>query len=236
MIVISIIGFLFCLLRPFYPTNTSIVGKAFHWTVLPTLGVKVKIFDKNKFENFSYPAVFISNHQDNLDAFILGGFVPKKTVSIGKKIIKYFPFFGQLYWLSGNILIDRKRTKRALGTMKEVADKMRERGTSVWIMPEGTRSRGKGLQRFKKGAFHLAIQTGYPIIPVSLNNYSQNINFNRAVSTSVYVKIHDPIIVEKDENPERDKVEELMTKAYNEIRNGIEWLDKKVQEDNETLS
>ncbi|MCR9205963.1 MAG: 1-acyl-sn-glycerol-3-phosphate acyltransferase, partial [Halobacteriovoraceae bacterium] len=154
------------------------MGRFLHWGVTRAAGLKVKVFNREKLKSFDGPVVFISNHQDNFDAFIIGGFVPQKTVSIGKKVIKYFPLFGQIYWLSGNILIDRKRKKRALGTMKQAADQMNEKGINVWVMPEGTRSRGKGLQSLKKGAFHLAIQTGYPVVPVSLSNYAQILNLN----------------------------------------------------------
>ncbi len=63
------------------------------------------------------------------------------------------PLFGQLYWLSGNILIDRKNRTRAFETMAETARKIKEKCLSVWIFPEGTRSRGRGLLPFKLGHF-----------------------------------------------------------------------------------
>lgn len=194
-------------------------------------GLKVKVFNREKLKAFDGPVVLISNHQDNFDAFIIGGFVPKKTVSVGKKVIKYFPLFGQIYWLSGNILIDRKRKKRALGTMKQAADQMSERGINVWVMPEGTRSRGKGLQSFKKGAFHLAIQTGYPIVPVSISNYAQILNLNGLKATPVYVKVHEPIPVDKEEIPDRESVAALVDKAHAELKSGIDELDALIAEE-----
>lgn len=50
---------------------------------------------------------------------------------------------------------------------------MKERGTSLWMFPEGTRSMraSSDLLPFKKGAFHLAVQAGVPIVPVVCENY-----------------------------------------------------------------
>jgi 1-acyl-sn-glycerol-3-phosphate acyltransferase len=198
---------------------------------MPLAGLKLKVINRERLKQFDGPVVLISNHQDNFDAFIIGGFVPKKTVSIGKKVIKYFPLFGQIYWLSGNILIDRKRKKRALGTMKQAADQMNEKGINVWVMPEGTRSRGKGLQSFKKGAFHLALQTGYPIVPVSISNYAQILQLNSFKGTPVYVKVHDPIPVTKEEIPDRDSVAALVEKSHKELKAGVDELDQMIKEE-----
>lgn len=133
---------------------------------------------------------------------MIGTFVPKKTVSVGKKIIRWFPFFGQIYWLSGNILIDRKRKKKALGAMKQAGDKMMERGIKVWIMPEGTRSKGRGLLPFKKGAFHLAKQTNLPVIPVVLSHYANRIDLNSFKKTPILAKVCPPIDSKEFDSPE----------------------------------
>lgn len=229
--MISILGLTICLLRPFNADNTRILGRVYHWGIARFAGLKLKVIGREKLQNIEGPVVFISNHQNNFDAFVIGGFVPKKTVSIGKKVIRLFPFFGQIYWLCGNILIDRKRKKRALGTMKQAADQMREKGINVWVMPEGTRSKGKGLLPFKKGAFHLALQTGYPIIPISISNYGMILDLNRISGTPVYVEIHEPIPVEKEELPNRESVNALMEKSYNALKAGIEGLDNQIKAD-----
>ena len=75
-------------------------------------------------------------------------------MSIGKKSILWMPLFGQIYWLSGNILIDRANRARAFETLAQTAVKIKEKCLSIWIFPEGTRSRGRGLLPFKAGAFH----------------------------------------------------------------------------------
>jgi 1-acyl-sn-glycerol-3-phosphate acyltransferase len=68
------------------------------------------------------------------------------------------PVFGQLYWLTGNLLIDRNNRAKAHGTIAEVVNAFKKRNISFWMFPEGTRSRGRGLLPFKTGAFHAALR------------------------------------------------------------------------------
>lgn len=193
MVIVSILGSVVCFARPFEENNTYLLGRAYGRILLPLNGLSLKVLNKEIFDQVPGPAVLISNHQNNFDAFVIGTFVPKKTVSVGKKIIRWFPFFGQIYWLSGNILIDRKRKKKALGAMKQAGDRMKERGIKVWIMPEGTRSKGRGLLPFKKGAFHLAKQTNLPVIPVVLSHYANRIDLNSLKKTPIFAKVCEPI-------------------------------------------
>ncbi|MCV5373396.1 1-acyl-sn-glycerol-3-phosphate acyltransferase, partial [Escherichia coli] len=51
--------------------------------------------------------VYIANHQNNWDMFTVSAAVTPKVVTVGKTSLAWMPLFGQLYWLTGNILIDR---------------------------------------------------------------------------------------------------------------------------------
>lgn len=75
--------------------------------------------------------------------------------------------------LSGAIFIDRKNNARAIASVAAAGQTMKDRGTSVWVFPEGTRTLGEksDMLQFKKGAFHLAVQAGVPITPVICENY-----------------------------------------------------------------
>lgn len=74
--------------------------------------------------------------------------------------------FGQIYWITGNILIDRANRSKAVNTISQVVDKIKERAVSIWMFPEGTRSRGRGLLPFKTGAFHAAVAAKVPVTPI----------------------------------------------------------------------
>ncbi len=165
-ILVCIFGCLFCLLRPFHRNNTKVVA---HWlsNLAPVAGIKL-ITRAPQNSNYT-PQVFIGNHQNSYDLFTISSAVGEGTVSLGKKSIKWLPFFGQLYWLSGNILIDRNNKNSARDTIAQVTERITKDQLSVWMFPEGTRSRGKGLLPFKMGAFNTAIQAGVPIVPIVLS-------------------------------------------------------------------
>lgn len=76
--------------------------------------------------------------------------------------------------LSGTVFIDRSNRKSAIAAFDGAIREIRDNKQSVWIFPEGTRSHfaTPDLLPFKKGAFHLAIQAGVPIVPVVVANYS----------------------------------------------------------------
>ncbi|MFT4979752.1 MAG: lysophosphatidate acyltransferase [Myxococcota bacterium] len=112
------------------------------------------------------PAIYVTNHTSELDPFIAMWLCPLGGCGIAKKEIVRVPFFGQAYWLSGHLLIDRSDREKAIASMAEVGEIVRRNGLSIWIWPEGTRSPDGRLLPFKKGFAHLAIATGLPIVPV----------------------------------------------------------------------
>ncbi len=112
------------------------------------------------------PAIYVSNHTSILDVFLASWLSPFGTVGIAKKEVVYYPFFGQLYLLSGHLRIDRRDRGRAIASMQALADLVGSRGLSIFLWPEGTRSRDGRLLPFKKGVVHLALQTGLPVVPM----------------------------------------------------------------------
>lgn len=118
------------------------------------------------------PAVFIFNHQSNVDMVIIARLLRRDISGVGKKEIRDLPLIGRVLEFSGVVLIDRSDTEKAIATMKTLVDTMRIEGKSVCMSPEGTRSVTPKLAGFKKGAFHLAIQAGVPIVPIVIRNSS----------------------------------------------------------------
>ncbi|MCB0033910.1 MAG: 1-acyl-sn-glycerol-3-phosphate acyltransferase, partial [Anaerolineales bacterium] len=114
------------------------------------------------------PAVFIFNHQSNADMFIGAKLLRKDARAIAKKELKYTPV-GPLFMAAGVIFVDRGNREKAIEALKPAADAL-QRGISIAIAPEGTRSYDYKLGRFKKGAFHIAMQAGVPIVPMVIKN------------------------------------------------------------------
>ena len=118
------------------------------------------------------PAVFVFNHQSNVDMVILSRLLRRDITGVGKKELGHIPLIGHILEFSGIVLIDRKDTEKAIATMNTLVDLMQIEGKSVCMSPEGTRSLTPKLAQFKKGAFHLAMQAGVPVVPIVIRNSS----------------------------------------------------------------
>jgi len=115
------------------------------------------------------PAVFIFNHQSALDAVLMIKLLRRDLTAVGKKEIRRNPIFGPVLAAAGMVFIDRADRTRAIEALAPAVSALRE-GRSLVIAPEGTRSPTPRLGRFKKGAFHMAMQAGVPIVPVVFRN------------------------------------------------------------------
>jgi 1-acyl-sn-glycerol-3-phosphate acyltransferase len=118
------------------------------------------------------PQVFMSNHQSDFDIFIVLAFIPGQFRWIAKKELFRVPVFGKAMRNAGYIEMDRQNHERAMKSIAIAAQKIRE-GKSVMSFPEGTRSRDGKIKTFKQGMFHLALQAGVPIVPISIIGASE---------------------------------------------------------------
>ena len=116
------------------------------------------------------PAVFVFNHQSKADIIIIAKLLRRDIAGVGKKEIKHYPLIGQILEFAGVVFIDRQDSASAIEAMLPLVDAMRDDGKSVVIAPEGTRTISPRLGRFKKGAFHLAMQAGVPVVPIVIHN------------------------------------------------------------------
>ncbi|MEM6725928.1 MAG: lysophospholipid acyltransferase family protein, partial [Bacteroidota bacterium] len=129
----------------------------------------IKLVVKNEHNLWAHrPAVFIFNHQSSADLFIGAKLLRKDARAIAKKELKFSPI-GPLMMAAGVIFVDRANREKAIEAMKPAVDALKS-GTSIVIAPEGTRSYDYKLGKFKKGAFHLAMQADVPIVPIVIKN------------------------------------------------------------------
>lgn len=216
-ILVATVGFLSSivfLLRPFHPNNVYLVGKFLNYA-FPLLGLKLEVEGREHLYKHR-PCVAISNHQTGLDVFIGTAMVPPRMVSMGKKSLRLIPIFGQMYWLSGNVLIDRANKRKAMGVMDKVASEMHQRDLSVWIMPEGTRSRGRGILPFKRGAFYLAQRAGVALVPIVVSDY-KNLNFRKWKSGTIKIKVLPPEMAPADIYDWKDKLEVKFRQEFEQL-------------------
>ncbi len=112
--------------------------------------------------------VVMSNHQSHYDIPVLFQALPLSLRMVAKAELFKIPVWSEAMRVAGFIAIDRSRGREAMRTLLEAGERLKREHTSLWIAPEGTRSRDGTLGDFKKGGFRLAQATELPILPVSI--------------------------------------------------------------------
>ena len=143
----------------------NLYGKVIGRSVQHIMGIVPEIHGHQKVDP-EKPALYVMNHTSTIDMWIGMWLCPYKGCGTAKKEIVRIPIFGLAYLASGHLLIDRGNKKRAIASMNRVQTLVQETNLSIWMWPEGTRSRDGKLRTFKKGFVHLAMTTGLPVVPV----------------------------------------------------------------------
>ncbi|HPX80606.1 MAG TPA: lysophospholipid acyltransferase family protein [Syntrophales bacterium] len=142
------------------------VARTWAKVLLAISNVQVRVIG-TEYVDGETPQIFMSNHQSDFDILIILAFLPGQFRWIAKKELFRIPVFGRAMKNAGYIEIDRQHHQRALQNLAEAARKIRE-GKSVMSFPEGTRSKDGSIKPFKKGMFHLAMEAGVPIVPITI--------------------------------------------------------------------
>lgn len=111
--------------------------------------------------------VVMSNHQSLYDIPVLYQALRCPMRMVAKKELFRIPVFGPAMAAAEFIEVDRSNRRKALAAMAR-AELLVRGGVSIWIAPEGTRSKDGTLGVFKRGGFHLALGTGARILPVAV--------------------------------------------------------------------
>jgi 1-acyl-sn-glycerol-3-phosphate acyltransferase len=188
------------------------LSKYFSGGVLWLSGIKLDItglenLDKKK----TY--VFVSNHSSQYDIVVLQKTIPNRMAIIFKKELAKIPFFGWQLVMGPYVMIDRQNYEKALKSIDEAKLKMQKQNISITVFAEGTRSETGEIQPFKRGAFRLATQVGYPIIPTTI------IGSNKIMPKGTFklkggtIKVHFDKPIESGENVTRQQEIELMNRV-----------------------
>lgn len=221
----SLVGILICLTSPRNPKHVMTFGRMYG-KLSHVFGIKMVYRIPEEAKHYG-SCVYVGNHQNNYDMITMSNAVQPRTVTVGKRSLIWIPFFGQLYWISGNILIDRSNRSKAHNTITQVADQIKKRNISVWMFPEGTRSRGRGMLPFKTGAFHAAMAAGVPVVPVCVSTTQGRVKLNRWNNGVVIVEMLPPVDTSKYT---REQVRELAEDCRQMMIKRIAELDKEVIE------
>ncbi len=222
-LLINLLLILICLVRPFHRDNVHAAG-ALYSSISRLLGLKIEIRVPDSVKQGG-PYVYIANHQNSYDLLTICGATQKGTVTVGKKSLKWLPVVGQIYWLTGNIMIDRKNSNSAHGTLQGTVQKIQKKRLSVWFFPEGTRSYDRGLLPFKTGAFRIAKATNEPIVTITASRLYNKIKLNRWDNGILLIEISEPEFMDEGksikENAEyfHQKMQQQIKKVDAEIDN-----------------
>jgi len=130
------------------------------------VGVKIEVVGSEKLDR-RRTYIFMCNHASNLDPPIVIPVVPRRTSVLVKKELFRVPLLGWAMRLASLVPVDRKNREAAIASLGFAAEVLRS-GINMTIWPEGTRSGDGRLLPLKKGSFHLATDTGVPIVPITL--------------------------------------------------------------------
>jgi 1-acyl-sn-glycerol-3-phosphate acyltransferase len=143
------------------------------------------------------PSVVMPNHASFLDGPLVMLFIPGAARAILKKSVLRVPIVGTAMRFVGFVPVDRKGVEGGKKSIARAASLMRKRGYSFLIFPEGTRTRDGRLGPFRRGGFFLALESGAPIIPVTISGTRELMPKGQwfAGRGTVRVVFHEPVPV-----------------------------------------
>ena len=169
-------------------------ARAWSWLILATTGVDVELRGTEHLTpGASY--VFAANHQSIYDIPIIFWSLPYQLRIIAKRSLGRFPVLGWHLQRTGHVLVDRGRPgHEVFRHILAVID----RGLSLIVFPEGTRSVDGALGRFKKAMFVIAIEARMPVVPLSVTGSRHVMRRGRLMTCPGLVRltVHPPIATE----------------------------------------
>jgi len=140
--------------------------------------------------------IFLSNHVSNLDPPVLLPLLPGRVAVFIKRSLTRLPVLGYGMKLARFIPVDRDGRVESAAASVQYAAEVLGSGLHIVSFVEGTRSRDGRLQPFKKGPFYLAMETGAPVVPVSIYGTESMMRKGsvRIFPGTAHVTFHAPIL------------------------------------------
>ena len=157
------------------------------WLIKHVLGIPYRLLGAENIP--ARAAVVLAKHQSAWETFMLQE-VFRDTVFVWRKELKHLPFFGWALASIPMIETDRSASRASLKRLVEQGRDRLDKGYTVIIFPEGTRSQPGSKNRYKSGGAHLAVETGAPVVPVALNSgefWGRNALFKRCGTVTVSI-------------------------------------------------
>jgi 1-acyl-sn-glycerol-3-phosphate acyltransferase len=162
--------------------------------------------------------IFVANHQSLYDIPLVYGWLKNNFKWIIKKEFRKMPVMGYLCYRMGHIFIDRSNPMRAKQSLDQAKQNLKKGNTSIFLFPEGTRTRNGQVGRFKRGAFTIARDLHLPIVPVSIIGAYEALpkGLNCIIPGKIKIIFHQPIdtthLTDDNLSEMVDNVREIVTK------------------------
>lgn len=146
----------------------AVAGPIWGRPILAAAGVRLRVQGREHLEGRT-PRVVLLNHSSSLDLWIGSSLVPPGSTVLAKRELRRVPLLGQAFRLLGVVFVDRGDPAQARAAVEALGEDVRRERLTVWVAPEGTRSRTGALGSFKLGGFRLARACEVPLVPVVLH-------------------------------------------------------------------
>lgn len=222
MIFLSILGALLFLVVTCVFSTLSVFsaldrsGKGYFWFArtwsqicLLLFGIRLRVLGTEHVEH-GRNYVYVANHSSYMDIPVLLVGIPDNLRLTLRRSLTRIPIWGWAVLASPYLILDRSNPKRSASTVRRAAERIR-RGASILFFPEGTRTPSGAMQAFKRGAFHLALESGAPIVPVAIIGTYEILPRNKWLpqwGMRVTIKIGEAI-QPRDVAPENLRAEEI---------------------------
>ena len=229
LFVLAMVGLALFSVVTFRRYSDQVSGPLLRWwgrTSLWVLGMELEVQGERPFVTRA-PRVSIVNHLSTLDVVVASAICPDAFSCVGKRELRWVFPFNVGWWSLRLYYIDRKNHESALKTLDAAAADMVERGRTVMMAPEGTRSPDGRMGPFKKGAFHLAMRAKLPIYPIVFAGLSEAMPKGHLIPIAHPVKVRFlPPVETRDWRPEElneriGEVHASMERAYHELRDEL---------------
>ena len=182
-------------------------------------GIKLEV---NGLDNIpeDQAVLFIGNHCSYYDIIVTYPLMKGPTGFMAKKEIKKIPCLSWWMYFVNCIFLDRKDPRQGLQSVLKAAD-MIKNGISIFLFPEGTRSKDGRLGEFKDGGFKIATKAKCPIVPVGIQGtadvFENHIPFIK--SSKVIVTFGEPVYTDKMDRAEIKQIPEIIKEKVKMLSN-----------------
>ncbi|MQN01940.1 MAG: 1-acyl-sn-glycerol-3-phosphate acyltransferase [Lachnospiraceae bacterium] len=161
------------------------------------------------------PVLYIGNHQSFFDIVVTYSRLPGLTGFISKQNVFKVPLLGWLMKRLHCLGIDRSSLRSGLNTVLESIDEIKH-GVSIFIYPEGTRSKDGKVHEFHAGSFKIATKAKCPVVPVAVNGTRDILeyHFPNIKKSHVTLTFGEPI---ETRDMSREEIKELPNRVRDQI-------------------